>query len=104
MTSPCCGAVLIEPDELPPDVVAMHSTVWFRDLDTDETEKYTLVYPSDADVTCHRISVLAPIGTALLGFRVGDTVRWRVPLGTRRLQITKVVQRDLAPQAEEALV
>jgi len=97
-------ASLVEPDELPPGVVAMHSTVWFRDLDTDETEKYTLVYPSEADVTCNRISVLAPIGTALLGFRVGDTVKWRVPLGTRRLEITKVVQRKMAQQTEEVLV
>jgi regulator of nucleoside diphosphate kinase len=97
-------AALVEHDELPPDVVAMHSTVWFRDLDTEEVEKYTLVYPSEADVTHDRISVLAPIGTALLGFRVGDIVRWRVPLGTRHLEITKVAQRNRAPEAEKALV
>jgi len=96
-------ATLVDSDELPPDVVAMHSTVWFRDLDTDESEKYTLVYPSEADVTCDRISVLAPIGTGLLGFRVGDTVKWRVPLGTRRLKITKVVQRKVAQHTEEVL-
>ena len=82
----------------------MHSTVWFRDLDTDEIEKYTLVFPGEADVTCDRISVLAPIGTALLGFRVGDIVKWRVPLGKRRMAITKVAQRNRAPGAEEVLV
>jgi len=94
-------ATLVEPNELPLDVVAMHSTVRFRDLDTDEVETYTLVYPSEADVTCNRISVLAPIGTALLGFRVGDTLKWRVPLGTRRLKITKAVQRQVAQHTEE---
>ena len=97
-------ATLVEPNELPPDVVAMHSTVRFLDLDTDEVETYTLVYPSEADVTCNRISVLAPIGTALLGFRTGDTLKWRVPLGTRRLKITKVVQRQVAQHTEEVLI
>jgi len=97
-------ATLVEQDELPPDTVAMHSTVWFYDLDTDESERYTLVLPSEADVTCNRISVLAPIGTALLGFRVGDTLKWRVPQGSRRLKITKVVQRQAAPQTEEVFV
>lgn len=96
-------AHLVDPGELSPDVVGMHSTVWFRDLDTDEVESYTLVYPSEADVTCNRISVLAPIGTALLGFRVGDIVKWPVPLGTSRLEITRVVQLQSAQQAEEAL-
>jgi regulator of nucleoside diphosphate kinase len=106
-------ATLADPDKLPPDVVAMHSTVRFRDLDTNEVETYTLVYPSEADVTCDRISVLAPIGTALLGFQVGDSVKWRVPQGTRRLKITKVVQRksalsaagdEAAQRSEEVLV
>jgi len=97
-------ARLVAPDDLPPDVVTMHSTVWFRDLDTGEEENYTLVYPAEADVTCDRISVLAPIGTALLGFRVGDTVQWQVPLGTRRLEITKVEQRELVVRNEEVLV
>lgn len=97
-------ANLVELNELPSDVAAMHSAVRFRDLDTGEVETYTLVYPSEADITCNRISVLAPIGTALLGFRVGDTVKWRVPQGTRRLKITKVVQRQVAQQTEEVLV
>jgi regulator of nucleoside diphosphate kinase len=97
-------ATLVEPNELPSDVVAMRSTVRFRDLDTDEVETYTLVYPSEADVTCNRISVLAPIGTALLGFRTGDTLKWRVPLGSRRLKITKVVQRQVPQHTEEVLV
>lgn len=97
-------AHLVDPGALPADVVGMHSTVWFRDLNTQEVESYTLVYPSEADVTCNRISVLAPIGTALLGFRVGDIVNWPVPLGTSRLEITRVVQHQPAQQAEEALV
>lgn len=85
-------ATIVSPEELPPDVVAMNSTVWFRDLDDDEVECFTLVHPYDADVNNDRISVLAPIGMALLGFRVGDIVEWSVPQGKRRLEIVKVSQ------------
>jgi regulator of nucleoside diphosphate kinase len=85
-------ATIVEPKDLPRDVVAMNSTVWFRDLDSDEEEHYTLVYPPDADVIRDRISVFAPIGIALLGYRVNDVVEWGVPQGRRRLKIVKVEQ------------
>jgi regulator of nucleoside diphosphate kinase len=93
-------ATLVEPAELPRDVIAMNSTVWFRDLDTEEIERYQLVFPPEADVIHGRISVLAPIGTALLGFRVSDIVEWQVPQGRRRLEITKVVQQQTADEVE----
>src|SRR3954468_10480119 len=53
--------------EVPPDVVTMGSTVRLTDLETGEEETYTLVYPEDADIEENRLSVLAPVGTALLG-------------------------------------
>ena len=84
-------AKVVDPSELPDDVVTMNAKVWFRDLDRDEIEEYTLVYPSKADVLRDRISVLAPIGTALLGYRIGDIVEWRVPSGKRRFEIVEVV-------------
>ena len=95
-------ATVVDPAELPSDVVALGSTVWFRDLDTEETERYMLVVPGEADIVQHRISVLAPIGTGLLGFRTGDIVEWRVPLGRRRLEITEVSQAGTAAQTEPA--
>ena len=79
-------ATVVDPSEVPAGVVTMNSTVWFRDLDTDEIERYTLVYPSNADVRHDRISVLAPIG-----YRTGDIVKWRVPSGKRRFEIADVV-------------
>ena len=97
-------ASIVEPQELPRDVVAMNSTVWFRDLDSEEIERYTLVFPPDADVIRDRISVLAPIGTALLGFRLRDIVEWRVPQGRRRLEITKVDQHKAVYEHEQAAV
>jgi regulator of nucleoside diphosphate kinase len=76
--------------EVPPDVVTMDSTVELRDLDTEEIETYTVVYPNCANVALNRVSVLAPIGTAILGCRVGDVIRVRVPSGHRRIRIEEI--------------
>jgi regulator of nucleoside diphosphate kinase len=81
----------VKPSEVPPDVVTMNSTVRLRDLDTDESETYTLVYPDRANASAGRISVLAPVGTAIIGYRVGDTVDWQVPAGLRRLKVEAVL-------------
>ena len=85
--------------QLPPDAVTMNSTVRLRDLETGEEETYTLVYPADADIGENKLSVLAPVGTALLGYRVGDVVEWPVPAGVARFRIEGVLQpaRLLAP-------
>ena len=84
-------ARVVPVDEVPSDVVTMNSVVRVRDLDTDEIEEYELVYPTNADVSLNRISVLAPIGTALLGYRLGDVIEWPVPAGLRRLQVEDVL-------------
>lgn len=70
------------------------------DVDSGTSTVYTLVFPVDADIEQKRISVLAPIGTALLGFRTGDTCEWKTPGGTRRLQIKArlVVETGMAPR------
>lgn len=85
-------AIIVEPEEMPGDIVTMNSTVWFRDVDSEEIENYTLVYPPKADVMHDRISVLAPLGTTLLGYRLGDVVQWPVPSGKRRFEIVDVRQ------------
>jgi regulator of nucleoside diphosphate kinase len=79
--------IRVAPTEIPPDVVTMNSRVRLVDLDTNEEMVYTLVFPDDADIAQSKISVLAPIGTAMLGYRVGDTFEWQVPNGTRRLRV-----------------
>jgi regulator of nucleoside diphosphate kinase len=78
--------------QLPPDVVRMNSTVRLRDLETGEVETYTLVFPADADIAENKLSVLAPVGTALLGYRAGDVVEWPVPAGVSRFRIEGVSQ------------
>jgi regulator of nucleoside diphosphate kinase len=84
-------AEIIGVEDLTPDVVTMHSTVRVRDLDTGARKIYTLVFPAEADIEKDRISVLAPIGTALIGYRSGDGVEWLTPGGTKRLQIEDVL-------------
>lgn len=80
----------VAPEELPHDVVTMNSTVEIRDLKSGETNVYTLVYPDRADIDANRISVLAPIGTAILGCRVGDVVKVATPAGMRRIRVEEV--------------
>jgi len=89
-------SVLVAPADIPPNVVTMNSRVRLLDLDTQEEMVYTLVFPSEADLAESRISVLAPIGTAMLGYRVGDTFAWKVPDGTRRLQVVEVLYQPEA--------
>lgn len=89
-------AQIVSPQEVPADVITMNSTACLVDLDTGEEEHYTLVFPEDADLGKARISVLAPIGTAMLGYEVGDTFEWPVPDGTRRLQVKSILYQPEA--------
>ena len=84
-------AQIVHTDEVPPDVVTMNSTVCLRDVGSKNVETYTLVYPQDANIAEDKLSVLAPIGTAILGFRVGDLVRWNVPSGVASFRIQELV-------------
>jgi regulator of nucleoside diphosphate kinase len=84
-------AQIVSPDVISNDVVTMNSKVVLRDLETDARETFTLVFPNEADIANGRLSILAPIGTAILGERIGDEIRWRVPDGWRRLKIEEVV-------------
>jgi regulator of nucleoside diphosphate kinase len=98
-------AEVVERGELSDDVVTMHSTVRVRDVDTGTSMVYTLVFPSDADIERRRISVLAPVGTALIGCRTGDVVEWATPGGGRRLRIEEVLFQPeaAAGRAAEAM-
>lgn len=84
-------AVIVPPHRIPADVVTMNSQVVLRDMQTRQRMTYTLVFPEDASLEDDRISVLAPIGMALLGQKKGDSLESRVPAGIRRLKILDVV-------------
>jgi len=82
---------VVDSNSVPSDVVTMNSRVRLRDMDSGEIEVYTLVYPSMSDPGENRISVLAPVGTAIVGSRAGDVIEWPVPAGRRRLFVEDVV-------------
>lgn len=85
-------AIVVSSEEIPPNVVTMNSRVLFKELETGEESEITLVYPSDADVDRQRISILAPVGAALLGLSVGDDIQWPLPSGkTRTFKIISVL-------------
>ncbi len=90
-------AEIVQPEEVPRNIVTMNSTVKLRDVSTNELETYTLVFPEHADIANDKLSVLAPVGTAILGQRVGDVLHWRVPSGWRRLTVERVLYQ---PESE----
>jgi regulator of nucleoside diphosphate kinase len=81
---------------VPPDVITMNSEVLLSDGDETSGLVYSLVYPDNADIMSNRISVLAPVGTAILGGREGDTIEWDVPGGTVRVSIKKLLYQPEA--------
>jgi regulator of nucleoside diphosphate kinase len=89
-------AEVVKPEQIPHDVITMNSTFRVSDVDSGEEVVYTLVFPGKADRATGKISILAPIGTAVLGYRVGDTLEWKVPAGWKRLKVKEVVYQPEA--------
>jgi regulator of nucleoside diphosphate kinase len=87
-------AQIVAPQEVPPGVITMNSRAELLDLDTNESMEFTLVFPSESNIEEGRISVLAPLGAAMLGYRVGDEFEWVVPYGLRRLRVIAVVSKQ----------
>ncbi len=89
-------ANIVTSQEVPPDVITMNSEVLLKDLDTEEEMVYTLVYPEEADLLNDKISILAPVGTAILGYRIGDVLEWKVPDGVVKLKVEKLLYQPEA--------
>ena len=90
-------AETVEPKDVPADVVTMNSRVVLKDVESGENSEYTLVFPEQADVAQGRLSVVSPIGTAILGYTKGSTINWQTPGGPRQIKIV-----DLPYQPEAA--
>ena len=79
---------------MPPDVVTMDSVVRYRDMHAGVSREVQIVYPEDADAARGKISVLAPVGAALLGLEAGQSIEWTFPGGeTRCLLVEDVIHR-----------
>jgi regulator of nucleoside diphosphate kinase len=89
-------ARVVAPRDIPGDVITMNSTARIRDLESGAETSYTLVFPADARIEENRISVLSAIGTALIGYRVGDVIEWQVPSGKKRLKVEGILYQPEA--------
>jgi len=83
---------LVKPKNVPPDVITMNSEICFQDEYGDDWE-YWLVFPEDVDLTKNKISILSPVGCALLGYRVGDKITLHTPQGRKDLTVQEVIHQ-----------
>lgn len=89
-------AVIVTADKIPADTITMNSKAVLLDTETNDEMTFTLVYPEDADIEDGKISIFAPIGTAMMGYRVGDFFEWAVPDGIRRIKVLRVIYQPEA--------
>ena len=83
LESELARASVVPSDRIPHDVVTMNSRVLFENETTGERLEVTLVYPREADIDAGKISILVPVGAALLGMRVGQSIDWELPNGRK---------------------
>lgn len=86
-------ARLVNKDDFPSDVVRLNSVVKVKEENKDKLIELTLVTPDKADIKQRKISVMAPIGTALIGFQKGEKVKWQVPSGKKTFTIMEVINQ-----------
>ncbi|UOR07385.1 nucleoside diphosphate kinase regulator [Hymenobacter aerilatus] len=89
-------AQLVNSYDVLPDVITMNSRVKLRDMRSNAELEITLVYPKYADMKSRKISILAPVATAVLGCRVGDTVVWPVPNGEAKYWVEAILHQPEA--------
>ena len=90
------GGKIVDSKTVPPNVVTMNSRVRLVDVGENKSMIFTLTFPRDADIDTGKLSVLSPIGTAILGHSEGDLIEWRVPAGFRQIKIEKVLYQPEA--------
>lgn len=90
------AAKVVEPEEIPHDVVTMNSIVKISFLNTKKTLQFQIVYPDQANFRENRISILSPVATALIGYKVSDEIEWIVPSGLTKLRIDEIIYQPEA--------
>ena len=94
-------ASVVQPNQIPSDVITLNSTARLIDRETNEEMVYTLVFPEDADTSQGKISILAPIGTAMLGYKAGDIFEWDTPGGKRIIRVKEILYQPEAAGDEQ---
>lgn len=94
------SAKIMKDEELPDDVVCLDSRIDIQEMTSKQKFTFHLVLPSEANMKQQKISVFAPIGIALLGYRTGAIVQWEMPNGLKTFEILKVTQHVSKENAE----
>jgi regulator of nucleoside diphosphate kinase len=89
-------AKIMEPKQIPGDVITMHSVVKVKYINNHKEFTLQLVYPEEANIKENKISIFAPIGIALLGYRKGDIIDWRTPGGNFKIKIEDIIYQPEA--------
>lgn len=89
------SAKVVQDKDLPEDVASLNSYVGIKNIETGQTFEFQLVLPGEANFKEHKVSVFAPIGVALLGYRIGSEIQWEMPDGLKTFEIIscKTVQK-----------
>ncbi len=86
----------LPPEKVPSTVVTMHSKVCIKYIETGKEYIMELVYPEEANIKEHKISIFAPTATALLGYQVGDEIEWNLPAGPTKIRIEQILYQPEA--------
>ena len=90
------SAKIVEPQEIPDNVVTMNSIVKISFSDTNKQVEFQIVYPDKANLKNNKISIFSPIATALIGYKVADEIEWLVPAGLTKIRIDEIVYQPEA--------
>jgi len=89
-------ATVMAPEEIPSDIITMHSVVKVKYVNNDKSVTIQLVYPEEASVKENKVSIFAPIATALLGYKKGDIINWRIPGGKVKIKVEDILYQPEA--------
>jgi len=90
------SANIVEPQNVPVDVVTMNSIVKIRFVNTNKQVQFRVVYPDQANVKDNKISIFSPVATALIGYKVNDEIEWLVPSGMTKIRIEEIIYQPEA--------
>jgi len=86
----------VDSSAIPRDCVTMNSIFEIKEVDKSDTRTLALVFPEKANIEENRVSILSPVGTAVLGYRVGNVIHWKVPAGIKKFIITRMLYQPEA--------
>lgn len=90
------SAEVVESTEIPAKVITMNSVVVLKDLETGDEKQFTLVFPRQANIDQNKVSILAPVGTAMLGCSIGHIITWNAPAGVQKMRVEKILYQPEA--------